>query len=89
MLKESYIQGWNAAFAKLALSTPSIAGTSSNAGGVQAPSLKTTASTLGSAEFPQATPGGSGKGFTAAQSSGMSPGVAASGMSGYSQSYGN
>jgi hypothetical protein len=89
MLKTAYTDGWNAAFAKLALSTPAIGGDSSNAGGVKAPSLKMPASMPGMAEFPQATPGGVGKGFTGAQSSGISPGVAASGLSGFSQSFGN
>lgn len=89
MLKQAYIEGWNTALLKHALENAAADSASSNAGGVSTPSLKTTGSVPGAAEFPQATPGGGGKGFTAAQSSGISPGVAASGLSGYSQSFGS
>jgi hypothetical protein len=85
MLKQAYIAGWNAAFAKLALAAPTASATPDTS--AKLPSLKLPSSGF-TAEFPQATPGGSGKGFTAAQSSSISPGVANAGMSGLEQNFG-
>lgn len=83
MLKQAYENGYRAAYLKLAAEVSSLPTDKNKPLPVSKP-----ASPAGMSEHPQTTPGGPGKGFTAAQSSGISPGVAQAGLAGLEQSFG-